>query len=312
MKLPAPPFAVRLAWSLLLAGAVSCPGQAWAQVAAAGPTAVHAVDDAGHALTLAAPAGRIVSLAPHLTELLFAAGAGAAVVGVDAFSDYPAAARSLPRIGDSARLDLERIVALKPDLVVAWHGGNSAAQLQSLARLGLPVYASESRRLSDISSTLLRLGRLAGTETAATARAVRFDAAVAELRAQQAGKREVRVFYQIWHRPLLTVNGQHLIDETLRLCGGRNVFEGLAPLTPQVGEEAVLRADPEAIVAARSAAGGADPLAAWRRLTHLRAARLGNLLTVDPDTLHRQSERIVLGAAELCAGLDIVRARTPR
>lgn len=273
---------------------------------------VQAIDDAGHTVTLAAPARRIVSLAPHLTELLFAAGAGAQVVGVDAWSDHPAAARSIARIGDSAQLDLERIVALKPDLIVVWHHGNSVRQLQRLATLGIPTYASEARKLADISSTLVRLGRLAGTDAAASVRAVRLDAEVAALRTRYAGRRAVRVFYQIWHRPLLTINGQHLINEALALCGATNVFAGLAPLTPQVSEEAVVQADPEAIVTGKVEPNGPDPLDTWRRLAGLRATRLGNLLVVDPDTLHRQSDRIVQGATELCVKLDAARARSTR
>ena len=136
--------------------------------------AAHAVqvgDDAGTTITLVRPAQRIVSLAPHLTELLFAAGAGDRVVGVGAFADYPEAAKRLPQVGDSAMLDLERIVALKPDLLVVWRDGNSPQQLQRLSTLGIPVYASELGRLADIASTLRRFGRLAGTEAAATTRA---------------------------------------------------------------------------------------------------------------------------------------------
>src|SRR5512147_464430 len=144
-------------------------------VAAAWPAcAVTVRDDASTTITLPRPAQRIVSLAPHLTELLFAAGAGDRVVGVGAFADYPEAARRLPQVGDSAMLDLERIVALKPDLLVVWRDGNSPQQLQRLATLGIPVYASEMGALADIAQTLRRLGRLAGTDGVAEARAAAF------------------------------------------------------------------------------------------------------------------------------------------
>ncbi len=258
---------------------------------------------------LAAPARRIISLAPHLTELLFAVGAGERVVGVAAYSDHPPAARALPRIGDSALLDLERIVALKPDLIVVWRDGNSAQQLDRLAALRLPVYSSQIRRLADIESTMRRLGALAGTAAAADAAASRFANAATQLRARYAQRAPLRVFYQIWHRPLLTVNGQHLISEALQLCGASNVFADLKPLTPTVSQEAVLRADPDAIVTGSVDPNGPDNLDGWRRLSALRATRNGHLLVVNPDTLHRQSDRVLEGARELCEKLDRVRRK---
>ena len=272
--------------------------------------AVQVTDDAGHVLTLARPAQRIVSLAPHLTELLFAAGAGAPVVGVGAYSDYPPAAKSIPRVGDSAMLDLERIVALKPDLLVVWRDGNAPQQLQRLATLGIPVYASQLGQLADIAATLRRLGELAGTAPAAEAHARSFEQALQDLRERYAGRRELRVFYQIWHRPLLTINGRHLISESLRLCGARNVFADLIPLTPTVSEEAVLAQDPDAIVTGSLDPRGPDNLDLWRNLKTLRATRQNALLTANPDTLHRSSDRIVDGVRELCEKLESVRVRT--
>ena len=273
--------------------------------------AVAVRDDAGRTLEVAAPAVRIVSLAPHLTELLFAIGAGAQVVGIVAYSDHPEAARSVPQVGDSAQLDLERIVALRPDLIVAWRSGNSEAQLQRLAALRIPIYRSESRELGDISSTLRRLGALSGNGETAERQAQRFDAAVAKLRSSFAQRRKLRVFYQIWPQPLLTINGQHMISQALETCGARNVFADERALTPAVGEEAVLAKDPDAIVSSALPEQGAPTpeIDAWRRRKTLRAVALGNLIAVNPDTLHRSSHRIVEGIAELCAKLDAARER---
>jgi len=279
-----------------------------ASAAQAGSVQVH--DDSGTAIALVAPARRVVSLAPHLTEQLFAVGAGAQVIGVVAYSDHPEAARRLPQVGDSAQLDLERIVGLRPDLVIAWRSGNSAQQLQRLAALGIPIYRSESRELADISSTLRRLGRLTGHDAEAEDQAQRFDAAVADLRQRYARRSEMRVFYQIWRQPLLTVNGAHMISQALALCGARNVFADLSALTPAVGEEAVLTADPDAIVTGMLPDSATDDLDLWRKREGLRASALGNLIHVDPDTLHRQSHRIVAGVAELCAKLDAARERS--
>lgn len=295
---PRPIVASALAATLLFAG-----------TAAARAAHVQVVDDSGAQVRLETPARRIISLAPHLTELLFSAGAGEQLVGVVAYSDHPQAARQLPRVGDSAQFDLERIVALKPELIVAWQSGNPPHQVQRLSALGIPVYRSEPRRLADISSTLRRLGTLAGSAERAQARANAFDRAVTELRTRYAGRPPLRVFYQIWHRPLLTVSGRHLISEALELCGAHNVYAPFDALTPTVDEEAVVALDPDAIVTGSVDPRGPDNLDGWRRLKSLRAVRRDNLVVVDPDTLHRQTERVVDGVRELCEKLDAVRAR---
>lgn len=268
---------------------------------------VEAVDDAGATVRLPAPARRIVSVAPHLTELLFSAGAGDRVVGAVAYSDHPEAARRIPRVGDSAQLDVERILALRPDLIVVWHHGTPALQLQRLRRLGIPLYAGESRTMAGIASTLRRLGALTGTAATAEAGAAAFERQVAALRRQYAGRMPLRVFYQIWPQPLMTVNGRHLISEALALCGATNLFAALAPLTPTVGLEAVAALDPDAIVSGSVASEAASDLAGWQRLGSLRAVREKRLLVVDPDRLHRQSDRVVDGARELCEKLDTLR-----
>jgi iron complex transport system substrate-binding protein len=255
----------------------------------------------------------VISLAPHLTELMFAVGAGDRIVGTVEYADFPAQARQLARVGDSALLDLERIVALQPDLLLVWRHGNSPQQLERLAALQVPTYASEARSLGDIARTLRDLGTLAGTAPVAEARATAFEGAVAELRARHRGQRRLRVFYQIWDQPLITINGEHLISQVLDVCGADNVFAAQRLLTPTVSAEAVLWADPDAIVAGWSDSyGGSGPLAAWRPLQSMRAVRQGHLLQVDPDLLHRQSDRVIGGARELCDKLDAVRASLGR
>jgi len=265
------------------------------------------LDVDGHAVVLTAPARRVISLAPHLTELMFAIGAGDRLVGTVEYADFPAQARQVPRVGDSALLDLERIVALKPDLLLVWRHGNSPQQLDRLATLRIATYASEARTLDDIARTLHDLGALTALQDSAQRRALAFDGAVSELRARYAGRRRIDVFYQIWSRPLITVNGEHLISQLLALCGARNVFADQRLLTPTVTEEAVLLADPDAIVAGWSDSYGDAPLQAWQRLRAMRAVREGHLVQVNPDLLHRQSDRVVTGARELCEKLDVVR-----
>ncbi|MBV8666328.1 MAG: cobalamin-binding protein [Burkholderiaceae bacterium] len=287
--------ALALAWCVLTG----------ANTAVAAPVAVQ--DDASQTVSLPAPAQRIVSLSPHATELLFAAGAGTHVVGVSEYSDYPAQASRLPSVGSSTTLDLERILALKPDLIVTWKSGNSAAQVAKLQVAGIAVFASEPRSFADIASSLERLGKLAGTQQSADAAANAFRSRWQQLSTQYAGRPEVSVFYQIWRDPLMTLNDSHLVSAAIRLCGGRNVFGKLPTLAPTVNTEAVLLAAPEAIVTGSGAKD--DDLAPWRAFTQIPAVKRNNLFSVNADVMTRGTPRILDGTEALCKQLDQVRAR---
>lgn len=268
-------------------------------------------DDAGNPVRLAAPAKRIVALAPHVAENLFAAGAGDRVVATVEYADYPPAARKLPRVGNYARFDLEAIAALKPDLVVAWETGNPKAQVDKLRALGIPVFLSQPNRIDDVPGQLELMGRLAGTSAIADAEAAEFRRRLAALRAAQAGKPAVRVFYQIWKSPLMTVGGPQIISDMIALCGGENVFAGIAQMSPTVSLEAVLAADPEAIVASGMSDARPDWLDDWKQWTRLTAVRRGNLFFVNPDIMQRHTPRILDGAAQLCDRLDAARRNRP-
>ncbi|VAW82952.1 Vitamin B12 ABC transporter, substrate-binding protein BtuF, partial [hydrothermal vent metagenome] len=213
--------------------------------------AVEVTDDAGRTVRLEQPARRIVSLSPHATELLFAAGAGAHVVAVSGYSNWPPAARRLPRIGSGAGLNVEAIIAQQPDLVVAWLSGNAKSRLFQLEHFGIPVFYSEPRDIDGIAENLLALGRLAGSEAKAQQAARAFRAGVRTLRERYAGRRPVTAFYQIWPQPLMTINGQHMISHWMQLCGAENIFAGLPDLAPVIDQEAVLEADPEVLLAGR-------------------------------------------------------------
>lgn len=268
---------------------------------------VTAIDDGGRELTLERPARRVVSLAPHATELLFAVGAGGQLVGAVSHSDYPPAARHIPRVGGYDAVDLERIVRLEPDLVVAWGSGNGPRTIERLRELGVPVYVSEPRSLEGIARALERLGRLTGHPERGRERARRFRVRYAALQARYAGAEPVSVLYQIWNRPLMTINGEHLISDIIRLCGGRNVFAEAQTLAPTVSREAVLGADPEVIVASGMGDSRPDWLDAWRRWPRLQAVQGGHLYHVHPDLLQRHGPRIIEGAERLCAHLERVR-----
>ncbi|WP_454765595.1 cobalamin-binding protein [Cupriavidus campinensis] len=283
------------------------------------PGAAHAaisvIDDAGETVTLAQPARRIVSLAPHVTELIYAAGGGDRIVGTVSYSDYPPQARDLPRIGDNKALDLERIAALKPDLIVVWRHGNAQKQTDRLRALGMPLFYSEPRKLESIPENLEKLGTLMGTGPVAARAAADFRQQVDTLRRTYAGRPPVTVFYQVWQQPLMTLNGQHMVSDLLALCGGRNLFANETPLVPTVSVEAVVAGNPEAMLTAGMGATRTDkPLAdfvMWEKWKQVTAVARNNLFVIDGDLVNRAGPRVVRGAAEICKDLDIVRSRRP-
>lgn len=295
---------IYLQWSALAATLVLYSAAANAEI--------RLVDDKGETVVLREPARRIISLAPHVTELLYAAGAGERIVGAVDYSNYPEAARQIPRVGNNQQLDLERIVTLKPDLIVVWLHGNVQRQLDKLLKLGTPVFYNEPHRLGDIARSIEQLGQLAGTETVAAQAARAFAAREAELRARYAGRAPVRVFYQIWQKPLMTINGNHLISDVIRLCGGQNVFADLKPLVPVISTEAVVEADPEAIGTAIIDSKAQDGLDGWKKWSGLTATARNNFFRIPTDFISRHTPRILDGAQLMCEYLDAARARGPK
>lgn len=262
--------------------------------------AIRVVDDAGQTLEFARPPQRIISLTPHLTELLFAVGAGAQLVGVDSASDYPAAARTLPRVGDYSRIQFERILALKPDLVLVWVGGNRAADIHGLKEMGVPVLHTQATRLDDVARLLRLIGQASGHAAAGEAAARDFSVRLAALKEGSARQPPVSVFYQVWDRPLMTVGGTHWISDALTVCGARNVFADLRGLSPVVSREAVLKRAPALIVSGSDAPDMRRP---WQRFASLPAVKNDAFVRVDADRLHRLTPRLLEGVAELCAAV---------
>jgi iron complex transport system substrate-binding protein len=260
-------------------------------------------------LTLAMldPQPRIVSLSPHITELLFAAGAGAAVVGVDDSSDFPVQAERIPRLGEPATLDIERLLKLKPSLVVLWGSGTPERSKNELERLHLKLLVTEQRRLDDIGSALIEFGHLAGTETVADAAARNYRDDLARLRSRYAARRHLKVFYQVWDRPLYTLSGEHVVSEILSLCGGDNIFGELSTLAPAIDKEAVLKRDPDVILIAAPDAEAARQAREWNRFPSIRAVTAHRIFAVDPSLLGRMSPRILLGVQQVCNLLDKAR-----
>ena len=321
----------------------------WATPAAAAPLTV--VDDSGATVTLAAPAHRVISLAPHTTELVYAAGGADFIIGAVRYSDYPPAARALPRVGDNQALDLEKIAALKPDLLVVWRHGNVQRQIDALRALGIPMFLSEPTRLPQIADNLRKLGTLMGTEPVANRAATDFTSRIDGLRSKYAQRPTVSVFYQVWDNPLMTLSGGHWVSDVIALCGGRNVFASLTPIAPTVSTEAVIAANPDVIATGRfgdestdTQAGGASSgskaggsgtstssgtvatdgsaaaaaaalpksLERWKAWPQISAVAHDNLFAVNADWIDRPAPRIADGAAQFCADLDIARRHLGR
>jgi iron complex transport system substrate-binding protein len=267
---------------------------------------VKAIDDEARTVELPKPAQRIVSLAPHITEQLFAMGAGPHIVGTTDYADYPAEAKAIPRLGRAGSVDLERVTAARPDLIVVWGSGFPPAVIDALKRLGVPVYVSEPGAIESIAASMERLDLLtAAPEASAVAAA--FRGRVGALRARYAQRRQVAVFYQIWSEPLMTLGGRHVLTEAIRICGGRNVFEDLAPIAPQVSIEAVIAAQPEIIVTAEPERRPSGALDRWRRFPQLPAVARNQLVTLDADRINRHTPRMLDELELLCRVIDAAR-----
>ncbi len=266
-------------------------------VAVSGVSVAEVQETQGHAQ-------RIVALAPHLAEAAYFAGAGAKLVGVSRFSRLPASTGALPQVADAGHIDVERVLALRPDLVLGWRSGNPALQIARLERLGLHIVLTEVRTLDDIPRLVRDIGSLAGTSGVAERRARQFESELAEIRARFSGARPVSVFLEIWHRPMLTVGGEHLISDAIRSCGARNAFGNTAPITVRVSRERLLWAQPDAII---TSGYGSEAHEAWRGLERIPAVHSGRIYAVDAELLHAQGPRVLEGVRALCARLELAR-----
>lgn len=267
---------------------------------------ISVVDDNQQTVSLDAPAQRIISLAPSLTELLFVAGAGRHVVGVTEYSDFPPEAQGIPIVGRYDLLDMEAIVALQPDLIVAWRSGNPRQALQRLIDLGYKVYVAEPLTLMSIPEQIEKFARLAGTQETGDAGARYFREQIDTVRARYENAAPVSVFYQVWNAPLISVGGHELINDVITVCGGENIFGDLG-LAPKVSEEAVLARNPEVIIASGMDIARPEWLDDWRRWPQLQAVANHHLFFIPPDLVQRHSLRVLSGVLQMCMDIDQVR-----
>ncbi len=269
--------------------------------------ALEVTDDLGRTVKLEKPAERIISLAPHVTENLFAAGAGHLIVGAVNYSDYPEQAKIIPQVGGYNSFNIELILASRPDLIIGWKEGNRKQQVEQLINLGLTVYISDPRGLEDIARNIQHFGILSGEEDSSMKAADDFLERLASLRKKYSGRKEISVFYQAWNQPLLTVNKQQFIGRIIKLCSGRNIFADLNALTPQVSIESVLTHNPSVIIASGMGKARPEWLDDWKQWSFLDAVKNDNLFFVQPDIIQRHTPRLLDGAQQICDYLQQIR-----
>ena len=250
---------------------------------------------------------RVVTLAPNLTELVFAAGAGDTLVGVSAYSDYPGEAKQLPVIGDAFAVDHEQLAVLQPDLLLVWQSGTPEHVVDDLRGVGYNVEVIRTRALADVAAALRRIGGLTGYSRQADHAAQRYTDELQNIAARYSDAEDLRVFYQVDRRPLYTINGEHYVSELINLCGGSNVFADLNELAPAVDVEAVVERDPEVMLASSDA--GADAFEEWQRWPHVAANQYQNRFLMPADEIGRATPRLVMAAQAVCEALQEARLR---
>ncbi|MFT7223186.1 MAG: iron complex transport system substrate-binding protein [Cellvibrionaceae bacterium] len=265
------------------------------------------IDYSGRTIRLGEPAKRIIALAPHIVENIYRIGAGDSIVGTVNYADYPEAARGILRVGNIQSVSVEAIIALRPDLIVAWSSSLSPKIAQQFSRLGLPVYMDEPQVLSDVAKSIRDMGILTGNADSSEVIASDFLTRLSLLEKRYRDRDTVSVLYQIWNTPLQTISEQHIISDVIRLCGGRNSFADAAVIAPKISIESVLRRDPDVIIASGVGDKRPDWLEDWKSWTQLTAVKNHHLFFVPADLLQRHTVRLLLGAEDLCEQLERAR-----
>jgi len=276
-------------------------------VVASSATAFTITDDLDNQLKFDQPVKSLVALSPHLAELVFEAGADEKLLATVDYADFPQAAKTIPRVGSYNAWDYEKIVALKPDVILVWLSGSGHASVEKLRQLGLKVYVSEPVALTDISKTIRDIGKMAATGKIAENNAYHFEQAIKYLSSQYAKKQKVRYFYQVWSEPLISINGRQLISRVFELCGGENVFAHVPVLAPVISLEALLLANPDVMVGGAGETDKGMWLVQWKKWSVLNAVKQNNLFFIDPDLLGRQTSRMLQGAKQVCLMLEQAR-----
>jgi len=274
--------------------------------------AIEVIDDNGDKLKLANVAQRIISLSPNTTEILFHIGAGKKIVGADEYSNYPKQANDILRVNNHAAANYELILSLKPDVVIAWQSGNGEKIISRIRELGIPVFVVETGSLQDIPHLYRRLGQLSGYAKQSDIQATIFSERLEYLRATYSKNEKVRLFYQVWNEPLMTLNGDHMVTDMIELCGGVNIFSDADALVPYVNIESILAANPQIIISGGNSKNDLLDSGFWRKWAGISAVKNQHLYAIPPDLLQRHSGRILEGTRLMCEYIDLVRSVKPQ
>jgi iron complex transport system substrate-binding protein len=261
---------------------------------------------------------RIITLAPHLSELVDSAGGSERLVGVSAYSNYPTSVKQLPITSDARSIDLEKMKSLRPDLIIYWRGGTSESQIQSIKKTfnkDVQFIAVEPKKLSDIATDIETIGKALGTDLIAKKNADVLRLKISELRNKEnnqnkqtnISQRKVRVFYQVWAQPLMTLNKDHIISDIIQLCGGEQLFANEKVLVPTVSREAVIKANPEIIFTAVDNQKMSSDWSMWTSFPQLAATKNKAFVDLDGDIISRPSPRIMQGAQKICSEINRIR-----
>lgn len=271
---------------------------------------IEVTDDLGRKIVLESPARRIVSLAPHNTENLFSAGAGEHIVGTVDYSDFPAQALDIPRVGGYKKINIEAVLAAKPDLIIAWSSGNPGAAVQRLIEFGIPVFFSEPGTFESIIGNIAQFSQLAETESQAANPLKKMRATLASLRKEYASQRPVKVFYQVWNQPLITLNGEHSVSHAFKLCGGINVFRNEPTIAPRINIEGVIASNPELILlAGHTPEQSAEWIKMWGKWPAIEAIKNDSISFIDSNIINRPTQRFIEGTRLVCEHIAQARAK---
>lgn len=246
---------------------------------------------------------KVISLAPHITEMLYSAGAGALIVGVDEFSDYPKEATKKPVVGNYYGINIEKIIQLKPDIIFAWREGHRLQDMAKLEKLGFKVIFSQPKKLTDIAAEIKQYGKWLGTEKQANQSALKIQQELQRLHQRyqtDSMHKKPKVFYQIWQKPLMTVNAENFISQAITLCGAQNIFADLPVQAGQVNKESLLNRNPDIILIGGDQATQQNWQKKWLTIKQLKAVQKKKIHLINANLYQRPTERFVMNIEKLC------------
>lgn len=250
---------------------------------------------------------KVISLSPHTTELAYEAGLGEYLIAVSEHSDYPPEAQKLEQVANFKGINIERVIALQPDLVLAWKGGNPDKELAKIARFGIEIFYSNPHSLEDTADNIEKLGLFSKKPELAASRAAKLRQTLKSIRQAYQHKSKVPYFYQVDSHPLMTNNDQHWPQPLFSLCGGLNIFADSKAPYPQISMEQVVTKQPQAIFFSSVREHPSYPWNAWQE--HIPALKNNAIFTISADWLNRPTPRAIRAVEQICAALDRVRQK---